>query len=709
MMSMVLIKRGLQGLLLLHSLVWVAQAHALSMPNYRALLIGVSSYPALANDLQLKGPKNDVLRMQALLTARGFSPRSVQVLADGVDGATLPTRSAILGALKQLADTAKPNDYIVILAGGHGSQMPVPEGHPQADAEPDGLFEIFLPRDVKGWRNRGAKDSGTIENAILDAEFREHIDRMSAAGAFVWAIFDSCHSATMVRSGGSAGQSSEMRLRQVSPAALGVPYSAMARARAQARQRAQLVRQAPLSKAVPSSPSGTPGRAVYFYAAQATEPAPEDNLPYGVPGRQRHGLFSFNLIQTLEAAAGPMTYEQLGQQVLTRYAAVNGEPTATPQFTGTALQAGVLAQSAAPRRQWQLRQSDEGMSIPAGALQQVYEGTVLAVLPDALSDDTQALGYVRVKQSTATTARLVPTAWGGQSRPDAAKLAMGTMGRVVRMGVPPSITVSADLSDCAQPCAFKAPLAYLQRTSTASQQQPNGLSLQWVSPGAGAELVLRAHGTRLWLVGGGLAQAALPPDAEKRYPYLQAGPKANAATIEKQLRQMLHHAGNAIRLLREAMKTSAEAGTTALQVSLSRLSPDGEQPLRPGETVRPGDRLRARFSNQSRSPVDVTAFYLDSKYGIGPLYPQRGASNRLDHEATAVIDIDVNDESLGLERVAVVAVESQEHGERIDLSFLAQDMLASAEVTRSGAALESPNKIPPFTDVRLFPLRVAAP
>ena len=271
-MSVVFIKRGVQGLLFLLCTVWAVQGHALPAPNYRALLVGVSSYPTLVDDLQLKGPKNDVLRMRALLTARGFSKGSIRVLADGVDGAALPTRAAILGALRQLADTAKPDDYILILVGGHGSQMPVPDGHPQADAESDGLFEIFLPRDVKGWRNRGSQGSGMIENAILDAEFREHIDRMSAAGAFVWAIFDTCHSATMVRSGGRAVPGSEMRLRQVSPAALGVPYGAVDRARAQARQRAKLPGTSSLPR--PQSPlsrSGAPGNAVYFYAAQATE------------------------------------------------------------------------------------------------------------------------------------------------------------------------------------------------------------------------------------------------------------------------------------------------------------------------------------------------------------------------------------------------------------------------------------------------------
>lgn len=709
-MSVVFIKRGVQGLLFLLCTVWAVQGHALPAPNYRALLVGVSSYPTLADDLQLKGPKNDVLRMRALLTARGFSKGSIRVLADGVDGAALPTRAAILGALRQLADTAKPDDYIVILVGGHGSQMPVPDGHPQADAEPDGLFEIFLPRDVKGWRNRGSQGSGTIENAILDAEFREHIDRMSAAGAFVWAIFDTCHSATMVRSGGRAGQGSEMRLRQVSPAALGVPYGAVDRARAQARQRAKLSGASSLSGPQrPLSRSGTPGNAVYFYAAQATEPAPEDNLPYGVAGRQRHGLFSFNLIQALEAAAGPMTYEQLGQQVLTRYAAVNGEPTATPLFTGTALQAGVLAQSAAPLRQWQLRQTESSLSIPAGNLHQVYEGSVLAVLPDALSGDAQALGYVRVKHSTATTATLVPTAWGGQPAQGLGKLARGAMARMVQMGLPPSITVATDLRECAQPCVFKAPLANLQRASRAQHQPASGLSIQWVPPGAGAELVLRAQGKRLWLVGGGVTQATLPADAEKRHVYLQAGPKASAQLIEAQLAHMLSRAGNATRLLREAERASADARPPALQVSVSRLGAEGEQPLRPGAAVRPGDRLRVLFSNQSRSPVDVNVFYLDAKHGIGALYPTKGASNRLDYEATAVIDIDVTDESLGLEHLAAVAVEARQHAERSDLSFLAQDMLAAAEITRAGGGGTTPTTVPPFTDVKLFPLRVSEP
>src|SRR5579864_1078029 len=61
-----------------------------------ALLIGVSSYPSLPADRQLRGPRNDVLMLRDTLSRAGVPERNILVLADGVAGAQVPTRAAIL-------------------------------------------------------------------------------------------------------------------------------------------------------------------------------------------------------------------------------------------------------------------------------------------------------------------------------------------------------------------------------------------------------------------------------------------------------------------------------------------------------------------------------------------------------------------------------------------------------------------------------------
>jgi hypothetical protein len=134
-------------------------------------------------------------RARDVLTQRGFPPANIKVLADGVKDATLPTRTNILAELDHLAQMAKKDDFVFLYFAGHGSQQPADRSTAEGRAEPNGLYEIFLPRDVGMWSGT----VGGIENALVKTEMRNAVDRILNKGAFVWAIFDSCHSATMVR------------------------------------------------------------------------------------------------------------------------------------------------------------------------------------------------------------------------------------------------------------------------------------------------------------------------------------------------------------------------------------------------------------------------------------------------------------------------------------------------------------------------------
>ena len=61
--------------------------------------------------------------------------------------------------------------------------------------ETDGLDEIFLPVDIDKWINR---DAG-VPNALVDDEIGDALDAIRDKGAFVWAVFDCCHSGTATR------------------------------------------------------------------------------------------------------------------------------------------------------------------------------------------------------------------------------------------------------------------------------------------------------------------------------------------------------------------------------------------------------------------------------------------------------------------------------------------------------------------------------
>lgn len=660
-------------------------------PNYRALLVGVSDYPHLKSDLQLRGPRNDTIRMREVLLARGVPAHNIKVLADGVEGAALPNRAAILAALDELARTAKPNDYIVLHLGGHGSQQPVPQGHRYASAEPDGLFEIFLPRDVKGWRNLKGGEEGEVENAILDHEIRERVDRMSAAGAFVWAIFDTCHSATMVRSGGDP----EVRMRQVLPQQLGIPASALNR---------RAVNPAPAATAL-AAPA-TQGRAVYFYAAQTHEPTPESPQPAGVPGRVTHGLFSYTLIQALENHVGPMSYEQLGQQILARYSGIMGEPSASPMFSGTALSSGVLGQQTSPHRQWLIRrEAGGGMGLPVGQLAEVREGSILALLPTAIAKEQDTLGYVRVSRSSPTSSVLTPVAHGAKPVPSTEDLQRARVARLVQPGIDFALRIGVDLIDCAQPCPFKEPIDAMRRGPGSTNP---GVELVWTQPGQGTtDLVLTADGKRLWLLSGGIRPRDLSELSDKQFSHIEATSKASSQGLQVALLSQLRHASRAINLMRVSTGVGTHAASSALQVDMQIAKPDGSQtPLQLGRTLVPGDRVLVNVRNTGRVAVDLSAFYLDSKFGIGIMYPHHGASNRLESQASDSFMIDITDTSFGLERLVMVIVQAERHGERVDLSFLAQDQLQDLQVTRGipaggskdAAALEGGSAVELFRD-----------
>ncbi len=661
--------------------------------NYRALLVGVSGYPGLDAKLQLEGPRNDVTRMRGVLLQRGVPAQNIAVLADGVLGAELPTRANILGQLDRLASTAKPNDYIVLHMAGHGSQQPVSPGSPFARDEPDGLFEIFLPRDVGAWQNLPGGKGGAVQNAIFDHEIRAAVDRMTATGAFVWGIFDSCHSATLVR---SAGGSEEVRMRQVSPQDLGVPATAMDRA----TPRAPAGTVATAATAVaPSSGAGSVaanrGGSAFFYAAQTSEPTPEMRLPAGHPKRTSHGLFSFVMMQALEGGAG-MSYRQLSQYVLTRYGGMN-ETRVTPLFSGTALDSAVMGQDAATVRQWKLTDAKE-LTVGAGALADLEEGAVLAILPTPISGLSEAIGYVQVSRAELATARIEPVDYAGIPKKTDTELKVGTVGRLVQQAMKFSLSVGVDLQQCTRPCAFDAPLTRLRNAKPG--EGVAGAQVQWVAPGQAADVRLTAIGDRLWLMpptlGGQQActlrpmalKAACDDQMERSLVSITLGPLASPGNAAQTIGRALHAASRAANLMRIASALASSPTNGQVKTSVAITSKGGRRTAYvAGQVPRleDGDKLLVTLENTGRVSVDVTALYLDSRYGITAMFPRGlGASNRLESAASDSFELEIHDDTLGLERLAVIAVEAEKQSERADFSYLAQPSLPSETVTRGG-------------------------
>lgn len=652
-----------------------------------ALLVGVADYPSLEKNQQLRGPTHDILMMRDVLQNQGFKPERIQILADGVPKAGVPTHKNIIAALDKLAKNAKPGDYIYLHFAGHGSQQPTRRG--KIPPEPDGLDEIFLPQDIGKWN--GA--IGNVDNALVDSEMNQAITRMRSKGSFVWAVFDSCHSGTMTR----GAPSDDIRFRNVGPDSLGIPKEALLAA----------ISNAPKTRGEAPSKSGTLGTAqnnkpghggfVAFYAAQTTETTPEMGLPFTdeIQHRIQHGLFSHSIAETLEQYKG-ITYKQLGQQVLNRYAAL-GMTSPTPLFEGgDTLDAPVFGTEAqAGMRQWPLKIDRTELSISAGNLQQFSEGAIFAVVPSPTSTDKEILAYVRVKKISPLASIVEPIAHA-----DKPAIAMKDLkaGQYVRLVYPNlRFSLSVALPEIWKPesckpekCIKESDVQKQARQLIAdirAKPQDAGIHIKWVEPGKPADLRLMLAKDKLWL---------LPPDglwveegAGKSY-------SIDLLTNKKdELRKKIAESFNTIAKARNLLKLATTIGPAitakGLEVKGTVIKRDGGAHI-PLDTsilpeLRDGDTIKLVFHNKGRAMIDVTALYLDSEYGIKALYPDPGRLNRIEVGAEDSVEIEINADTTGTEQLILIAVEAQPLTMTTDFSFLAQPKLErTREVGKRGGA-----------------------
>lgn len=627
---------------------WLMAMHPLARAERHALLVGVSRYAVFAGDerRQLAGPAHDVQLMRTVLLRRGFAPMGVRMLADGVAGAGTPTRAAIFHALDDLAGRVAPGDEVVLYFAGHGAQMPADPQTAQGRAETDGLHEIFLPADTGRWNPATRR----VDHAIADYELVERLDALIGRGAFVFAVFDTCHSATMLR----AVAGSATRWRRVEGEALSIPGST----RATASPRPSVPGLARAAQ--------TQAGFVAFYAAQTTELTPEMPLPPGADGTV-HGLFTYTLAEALSAAPAAASYRQLAQFVFARYAALNLS-TPTPLVTGTGLDTPVFGAGSAPAlRQWPLQRTPAGLRVDAGRLDGLEVGSELDILPDALAAASARVGRARVASATASSAQLVPLAAAGSAPFDVTGLPPLA---VARRAEPQRIALQ--LRVVAPPATPDADSRAVMLALDTLARRPAGIEVAWVRPDAAHDLRLQVAQGRLWM---------LPPTGQWHSTGADATPSLaiDEPALAERLEAQLQRAGRSLNLLRVAASALATQTDQRLQVQAKLVPKQGAprsiEAWRASE-AHDGDHVVVEVHNTARRPVDVTALYLDAAHGISVLYPYpRGASNRIEPGDRDSFVARIDATTRGVERMLVLAVEAQPQGDRRDFSFLAQPRL----------------------------------
>lgn len=687
----------------------------------RALLIGVSGYPSLPPAQRLQGPPTAVQRLRDALQRHGVAPERIRLLADGVAGAGLPTRAAILDALDTLARDTRESDVVVVHFAGHGSRQPDPE-------RPGALAPTLLPLDIGAW------DGGNqpVANALTRDELRSAIDRIAARGAFVWAVFDACHSSGLVRGEAAAtatpgaaqpASGDAADARTVLAAWLAALDSEAPAAGSDGARRGGtgdgVGGTAPTSALPGASPGATArrpaaaltggithGRAAYFYAAQGSEATGEMQLPRSDAAARRHGLFSFVLTQLLEQARSPMTYRQLAEALLASYR-TNPNARVTPVFAGNGLDALVLGQASVAVRQWPLQRNTDSAApwwVAVGHLHGIAVGARFAVVPSALARDDEAIAQLEAVQVQDDHSRLMPVAaalpdaGGAKPSPAGAASAPSTnaalqpgMHQLRLVSNPPafSLRVAFDAEGCATPCMLREAVQRLRSSRVDS------VDLQWVDVAASSDLRLRAHQGRVMLLEA--AQAARGPQAWADALALDLPAHTAPEALAQGLARRLHWHARLRNLSRLAARSALDANQAALESSLRRSGapvPAGVGAL----AVRHGERVVLSLRNRSSEPLAVTVLYLDADEGIEKIYPtQFGDVNRLEAGEKREVGVRIGPPSTGAERIWAIAALLRPRDPSVDFGFLEQPAL---QRRRDGSAtvIEIGEELAAFAD-----------
>jgi len=653
----------------------------------QALLIGCSHYPSLAAVHQLEGPTNDVELLESLLVERfDVSRKAITKLIECADAKRLPTRANIEREFRALADRAGPDDSIVILLSGHGSQQP--NGADPGDPEPDGLDEVFLPRDIGPWNGRNQR----IENAIIDDEIGVWLAAIRDKGARIWVLADACHCGTLVRGGGGE------RSRFV-PAEEMVPQGLLNAARRDAGASADRTRgSGPRAEAldVPLR-----GGITALYAAQSAEPTVELPLPPDGVRRRPYGLLTYSVCNALLRSHGPLTYRELVRRVYEQYR-LWGRSHPVPFLEGTELDRQVLGARTGDASSLVLTlRADGSRQVDGGTLRGLTAGSILSVSPPGtLGEGAQILGFVQVRRADVLSSDVEPVAYEGRHAEQA--LPSGGVCRLVyrdygdfRLRV---AVAHADVDGrLLAPETRQRLRTRLERAVVADRGpvrivESDDVTRWFLTTDADGRLYL--HPASGW------SDDARKPDERSLDAETYFGPSPTDEPSSDWLRERLERITRVETLFSVAARNDA-AGSfrrPRIELQIVRLTDSGPESVAPaaatGERLlHPGERVQFRVTNRGGETVDVTLFYIDERLGITTIVPREGfvGDSRLGAGETVESPPARVTASKRAEHVLAIAVAARAQTPVVDLSWLAQPSLEAARERRAAQQAPQPS------------------
>lgn len=623
---------------LLVALVCLTQCLRLEAGESRALLVGCTRYDYLPPRLHLDGPGNDVETFRALLLERfGFQKENMTVLSD--KAGKRPLRKNIVAAFESLIAKAGKGDRLFVFLAGHGSRQPADPD--KDDRELDGLDELFLPADARGW-----KDSrSAVENAITDDEIRAWLKALQAKECFIWVVIDACHSGTMTR----AFSGPEERLRSIKPEDLKVDLSGV-----QAQQRTRGAEPVAAHDEFVAEPG-----IVAMYAARDFEETPEIKLPKGDPDRIWRGLFSYTLAQTLAQSTRGLSYRALVEEVALRYRAM-GRFHPVPVVEGARMNDRVLGMKEWPgqvtARIVSLDRMGKRVQLNVGQLHGYVKGSVFAV------DTGEGISaHVKLVKVEAAASWAVPTEFNKHKAPAFETLA---------------------ITQTCEP-------AYLAWNAAPLRLRSKDKRGETLLAGLAGDPVLAAMlkvgpTSPEWLLKDKDGVAVLA-NVQDGLTYTVA-PWNKLADSDRPLRDTLTRVARARRLMALAKPGPMTKPLATLHLETKEGKAGGAAQHR----LKPGTEVAFRVSNRSRKRLSINLFFVDSQYGITCIFPsaEEYGSNTLEPGASEILFRgEVTPDTVGTEHLVMIALESS--GVPQNLSVLEQPSLELGR-TRGDDALGSP-------------------
>jgi Caspase domain len=675
-----------------------------------ALLVGCTKYDHRPRIAPLIGPANDVELMRHVLEdSYGFDGKNIVTLSEaaaldkGKD--YRPVRKSIERAIRELISKVKKGDEVVILLSGHGSQQPDDEDPQKAD-ELDGLDEIFLPADIGK-----ADDAGRIPNALIDDELGTWTSEIAAKGARVFLIADCCHSGTLLRG--------DVEVSREVPAELLSSSKAIEAAQERAKKH-------PPTKLVHEQTVMDRSRegVVALYAAKAEETAPERPMPYGDPNAKHYGVLTFTLCKLLveqAAAKGgtPITFRELGQRIQAQYIAwgrLNG-PTPFVDAASADIDREVLGNIVHVGRSRIVLAGNptDGWTINVGRLHGMTKDSVLAVYSATAARSAKPLGHVVVTESRVTDASVAPVAFG--EMPEPSTLPKRGVCNLVKLDYGElRIAVGVDKDKTHKTVAPTEVLSQSQRDrllqlETGLKQQANERDALFriVPTLAEAKWIVHFRGPDLLILPIDAAQLPVSKPLPRGTPSIRVTEGQTAKDLVSPLASIAR-AQNLIAVAQNTRQGSAavasendsDSDVPRIRVELVKCNGKNDKlgqlvPLKGSElALHAGDWIAFRITNVGRGPVDFTLLFVDSQFGISPIYPTRfGVSNRLEGSGNPQAlpfqtkAYRVNDKTLGHEHLVAIAVPSTSPDEHADFTFLAQSEVGSQQRSADPTAARS--------------------